>query len=500
MVTITIGKSKTNQCVISDPSVSRHHATLSLSSDERTGILKDMNSTNGTYVNGKRITVDTQVTAADKIQLGTVVTSLAQIIKTARSTRVSQSSSVGGGAAQGGNHFTIGRSPNCRIVLNHDDVSSDHAAIYRDASGAVFIEDHNSTNGTYVNGVKITGQRLNPGDTVLISKKYPVAWEQLFPAGASPQPADSKSTSNTKKFIMAAAAIVVLCLGFVVVYKFIIDRWDEKRVYKEYSSAVCFVYVQYGYKIYVDGEDVTKGLFKSDLIHMEDGDVQRGATGASGTAFFISDDGKLATNLHIVRPWLFTDDKAVLEKAMDNFLTQLSMYNPQFTRSKAEVKGVIEALLVVPNGLPISQSNAIECDELSASNDINKDVAIIQTATRRLPVDVKRVISIDDADESDDALQPGNKVFTIGFPYGANIGLDSHNNLQNQVHSGIINQDRGDIDFGHSAETAGGASGSPIINDRGRLIGVHHGGLTGVTGAQGFNRAIKVKYLKSLMN
>jgi hypothetical protein len=38
-----------------------------------------------------------------------------------------------------------------------------------------------------------------------------------------------------------------------------------------------------------------------------------------------------------------------------------------------------------------------------------------------------------------------------------------------------------------------------MINDKGRLVGIHHAGMTGVTGAQGFNRAIKAKYIYDLL-
>ena len=154
---------------------------------------------------------------------------------------------------------------------------------------------------------------------------------------------------------------------------------------------------------------------------------------------------------------------------------------------------------IVPDGLPISESNAIECEEIKGYDDVNKDVAILQTKTRKLPIDVKNIIDINKADLSEDVLTEGRTVFTIGFPYGADIALDSNQDLKNQVHDGAVTQNRGDYEFGHDAETAGGASGSPIFNDKGKLIGVHHAGMTGVTGAQGFNRAIKAKYVVDLV-
>ena len=235
------------------------------------------------------------------------------------------------------------------------------------------------------------------------------------------------------------------------------------------------------------------------LVHISDENLLSGPTASQGTAFFISNDGKLATNLHVSRPWLFSNDKEELEDAVNKLIAILATQNPMLSRSKVEARCIIQGMYVVPEGLPISESNAIECEEIKGYDDINKDVAVLQTKTRKLPADVSKIIDINKSELSEDALTEGRTVYTIGFPYGVDIALDSNQDLKNQVHDGAITQNRGDYEFGHDAETAGGASGSPILNDRGKLIGIHHAGMTGVTGAQGFNRAIKVKYLMDLV-
>jgi len=234
---------------------------------------------------------------------------------------------------------------------------------------------------------------------------------------------------------------------------------------------------------------------------MEGDDLKAGAIGAQGTAFFITKDGKLATNLHITRPWLFSNDADELESGVNKILAILAAtQNPLLSRSQVKVEGVIEGMYIIPDGLPVSEGNAIKVTEVKGYDDINKDVAIIQTETRELPSRVKNIIDIKKADISEECLTEGRTVYTIGFPYGAQIAMNSNQELKNQVHGGSITQNRGDYEFGHDAESAGGASGSPIINDKGRLIGIHHAGMTGVTGAQGFNMGIKIKYIIDLMN
>ena len=96
--------------------------------------------------------------------------------------------------------------------------------------------------------------------------------------------------------------------------------------------------------------------------------------------------------------------------------------------------------------------------------------------TLNLPEHVTNFIDINKADASEDAIKEGKTIFTIGFPYGTEMAMNSNQELKNQVHKGSVTQNRGEYDFGHDAVTAGGASGSPIINDKGRLVGIHHSG------------------------
>ena len=70
--------------------------------------------------------------------------------------------------------ITFGRAPGCTVSVPDDTfVSQLHARVFNDA-GTIIIEDIGSTNGTYVNGTRLTaptalnrGDRLQIGSTVL---------------------------------------------------------------------------------------------------------------------------------------------------------------------------------------------------------------------------------------------------------------------------------------------------------------------------------------------
>lgn len=60
----------------------------------------------------------------------------------------------------------IGRSPGADIVIGDDFVSGKHARVTPAGDGAV-LEDLGSTNGTLLNGARITAaQNLRPGDAI----------------------------------------------------------------------------------------------------------------------------------------------------------------------------------------------------------------------------------------------------------------------------------------------------------------------------------------------
>lgn len=79
---LSVGRTKENDLIIDDQSISKIHAALVLSSDNQL-LVADTGSTNGTYVNGQRIAYGKGVSIknGDKVNFGTVAVAFEHILK-----------------------------------------------------------------------------------------------------------------------------------------------------------------------------------------------------------------------------------------------------------------------------------------------------------------------------------------------------------------------------------------------------------------------------------
>lgn len=95
---------------------------------------------------------------------------------------------------------SLGRRPYNDIVIDNLAVSGEHAVLQM-SGNEVFVEDLNSTNGTYLNGKAVKKQQLSNGDTVEIGK-YKIKYVN------EAANADFEKTMIFKSGAPAAAAIV----------------------------------------------------------------------------------------------------------------------------------------------------------------------------------------------------------------------------------------------------------------------------------------------------
>jgi pSer/pThr/pTyr-binding forkhead associated (FHA) protein len=69
------------------------------------------------------------------------------------------------------NALTVGRGGDNDLPLEHDEYASSRHARFEPRRDGVYVEDVGSTNGTFVNGIRLSGdRRLAPGDVVRIGE------------------------------------------------------------------------------------------------------------------------------------------------------------------------------------------------------------------------------------------------------------------------------------------------------------------------------------------
>jgi ABC-type multidrug transport system ATPase subunit/pSer/pThr/pTyr-binding forkhead associated (FHA) protein len=165
--TFTIGRRSDNDIVLSPNYVSGHHGRL----DKRDGVWHyvDLGSTNGTFINGQYMP-SAVLNEGDILRIGDPQgNSVGLTFRTAESTApVSNVVNVGATDLGMKTSVVIGRNPQADIPLAAPIVSWQHARLDLTDLGHV-LTDLGSTNGTFVNGERLTQPcLLRPEDVVRI--------------------------------------------------------------------------------------------------------------------------------------------------------------------------------------------------------------------------------------------------------------------------------------------------------------------------------------------
>ena len=114
-------------------------------------------ATTATYV------IDDQTGELKPVDVGDVAAQSGALVVRSGGGRVGQSFPLTG------EKMTIGRSPEAGVFLDDVTVSRDHAVLVR-RSGAWFLDDSGSLNGTYVNRRRVDSHKLEDGDELQIGK------------------------------------------------------------------------------------------------------------------------------------------------------------------------------------------------------------------------------------------------------------------------------------------------------------------------------------------
>lgn len=525
MKLIKIGSSSSCDIVLHSEFVSSHHAEMILL-DNGEIILEDKNSTNGTFVGNKRIAANKEVSVrrGDCIRFADTELQWAHVPVLENSGKYKAI-------------INIGTNFRNDIVITGNYPSRFHATLKITKDGKAFLSDSGSKNGTKVNGIKLQqgkDVRIKRGDVVLCGDVD--VTEQLKQYLPKPLP-------WLKMAVAAAIAVLVGLTAFLLLSRETCDICGVKgcdgHTAQDFRPAVVYVDAHYHYVIKFEDNPIPDLWDGTIAINLTDGGRDLGRY--SATAFFIDREGRLATNRHVAIPWeeeyrnpaevefikqqieflkeqfipvrstedvtyisgLYVDDAETGKKNIGEWLvksassgTDLNLKISRLKKSKITVSGKMDYITVGYPGRYYTHTDELErCYVLAESGSGDKDIALLQMNDKKTPADIKLIFDVKNFETK--KLEPlQDKLYTIGYPHGTSWALDDNtHSLEPVIRETMCSKMPSKYTFEFQGESIGGASGSPIFNQKGHLVGVLWGGWRdGAT----LGLACQAKYLKEM--
>lgn len=513
MKLIKIGSSSQCDIVIHDKYVSAHHADLTLL-DNGDIYLEDKDSTNGTFVGNKKIDPNKEVS----VRRGDLIRFADETLVWARVPALEKNDKYK-------TIINIGTNYRNDLVINSAAVSRYHACLKITKDGKAFLTDNGSRNGTQVNGVKIASgkpERIKRGDNIICGGED--ITEQLQQYLPPTVPTWGWATMG----VVAAALVGVLCY-----FLWPGDgKWGGSINPNDFHNAVVYVRAAYHYEVTLKDNplsETNKGLLekRTDAIPYQ------------ATAFFLDEEGRMATNRHVALPWEEEyRGKEVTERLQQSYqkfiVNQLQVESLDFfsvnsmvtalkrlqgttlgrvlldestswddlkakidriKKSEVVISGEIDYITVGYPGQNYTHEDEFQrCFVLCESGNKDIDLAILQLNDKKTPEKIEQLFRpekffIGKVEPQKDLL------YVFGYPHGLSWGMNEKSkslepNLRNTKCSKV--QDKYEFEFQASSE--GGSSGSPIFNEKGQLVGVLNSGYHGTT----VTFAVLASYLKKL--
>lgn len=509
MKLIKIGSNPSCDIVLNSEYVSSIHAEL-LIHDNGDIVVTDRNSKNGTFVGSKKLepNQEVQIKRGEMVKFADETLVWSKVPQSEKNTNYRQIVNIGSDSRN-------------TIIIKNAAVSRFHASLKIAKDGKTYFVDNGSKNGTQVNGMRIpSGElvRVKKDDNIIcggedISDKLAQYFKQ--PGGGS------------WIWISAATVAVIAIIGSLIAW--LKPGLDVPNCYHD---SVVYVRASFHYEVSLKDNPLNEEN-KAKLIKTTPGITYQ------ATAFFLDNEGRLATNRHVAMPW----DEAYREKDVTEALLQayqkfiinqlrvtdldvFSNYSKAEALSKLEetelgqllitesanwsdlrakidriqrseiiVSGSLDYITVGYPGQYYTDENDFErCFVVSESKDKEVDLAILQLNKKTTPSSV--TVVIDPKNSYTGVIKPlEDQLFVMGYPYGLSWGInESTHSLEPQAKETKSSKNPGRYNFEFDSATVGGSSGSPVVNKNGQLVGILSSGYVGTT----VTYAVLAKYLKQM--
>lgn len=271
-----------------------------------------------------------------------------------------------------------------------------------------------------------------------------------------------------------------------------------------------------------------------------------------GTGFFVSDKGLIATNHHVITPYISPEEvKKAMQQVVRQVQSQLSSEYDRLSAYQAELRRQLmlkymfgqnfsqesyatewiesqlqayrelyqayasldfsRARLTLHNKIAIayndshirSEADFHPCDLVRG--DEEHDLALVQLTDRKTPA-ACHVFEVSSTDQLEDYslwerllktvhADKNQRLVMIGYNLGPVLAA-TNQGIKAQYTSGSISQ-KDEARILYSIPALHGSSGSPVINARGQLVAIQYAGLDKT---QSFNYGIRAIYLRALMD
>lgn len=322
---------------------------------------------------------------------------------------------------------------------------------------------------------------------------------------------------------------IITCLLTTVFLSSCQKKMNSEEIYSLQSSGVVLIVNDFYYSARVNSLDVYFTGVDDDgdpigLTTAEDEAIED-CYELYGTGFFISADGQIMTNRHVVHPTidktevsksirkafkeLFKEEKeksaklwnqyegnpSAQKEIYDDWKIYSDAYDAVDEMSADEITITTHAnlFIVYNNSHVVKEGDLKPCVTMAVSEDENVDLAIIQLKDGETPED-SYIFSLYPEDK-DKELTMDQRLYMIGFNRGTKIAKTTQG-YRSQCYSGHVTQKSDGEQILYSIPSLPGSSGSPVVDQRGYLVAVNY---SGISNTQNFNYGIPSRLIRQFL-